>query len=313
MIYRHTLEEQRMDLLEYVSEHAGDKTIAYKKIDGAPIYLSYYYPKDYNCSNKYPTILFIHGGGWTSHKIFDGESCWQGDYLGYLARYYAEKGFVSISIDYRLSCSDGQAEHYQIIDCYDDCSEAVDYILDRAAECGIDTENVFVLGESAGGHLAGLITTKYKRPGFRWKGSFLVNPITDLEGDLKWKGRVPKKSTHPQLAKLPESEYAKLLSPLYNIRENTCPVVLIHGERDSAVEPIHSKRFYQRMEELARECEFHIIEDTNHAFLLAEYTDNLVACKIGIQIIDKCLKRWMYSEKASRQQVKSNSATKSTK
>ena len=292
MIKNHSLIDLEVDISDAITRHSADVVVAYKEVESQPIYLGYYLPKEYDSDKEYPTFVFVHGGGWTSHRIFDGESGWQGDYLGYLARYYAKKGFVSISIDYRLSCPDGQTEHYQIVDCYDDCFEAVDYILDRAKECGIDTENVYVLGESAGGHLAGLIITKYKRAGFRWKGAFLVNPITDLERDLKWKERVPKKTTHPQLAKLPESEYAKSLSPLYNISENTCPVVLIHGGRDSVVELVHSERFYQRMEELARECEFHIIEDTNHAFLLAEYTDNIVACKIGIQIIDKCLKKW---------------------
>ena len=68
--------------------------------------------------------------------------------------------------------------------------------------------------------------------------------------------------------------------------QNTCPVVLIHGEKDSMVERVHFERFYHRMEELARECELHMLEDTSHAFLLAEYTSNLVACKIGIHIID---------------------------
>lgn len=278
-----------MDLSEYTAEHSGDKTVQYKAVDGTPIHLSYYYPDDYNRNNKYPAFLFIHGGGWTSHKIFDEQPGWQGDYLGYLARYYAKKGFISISIDYRLSSPDGQAENYQIIDCCDDCTDAVDYVLDRAAEYGIDTENVFLLGESAGGHLAGLVTTRYRRPGFQWKGSFLVNAITDLEGDIKWKERVPKKSLHPELVKMPECEYAKYLSPLCNISENTCPVVLIHGEQDTVVALAHSERFYQRMKALERICKLHVIEATSHAFLLAEYTDNLAACKTGIHIIDKCL------------------------
>lgn len=286
MRYKYPLQDQELDLSACIAAHSGDRTVAYKTVDGTPIYLSYYYPVDYNCSSKYPAFLFIHGGGWATHKIFDGEPGWQGDYLGYLARYYAQKGFVSISIDYRLSSPDGQTENYQLIDCYDDCADAVDYILDKAAECGIDTENVFVLGESAGGHLAGLVATKYQRPGFRFKGSFLINAITDLEGDGKWKERVPKKSTHSELAKIPESEYAKYLSPLSNISADTCPVVLIHGEQDLAVDPVHSERFYCRMEELARACELHMIEDTGHAFLLAEYTNNLAACKIGIRIID---------------------------
>ena len=68
-------------------------------------------------------------------------------------------------------------------------------------------------------------------------------------------------------------------------------VVLIHGEADSCVLPEHSKKFYQRMCELSKPCDLHIIEKTNHAFLLAEYTDNLTACKIGIDILNQYLDR----------------------
>lgn len=41
------------------------------------------------------------------------------------------------------------------------------------------------------------------------------------------------------------------------------------------------------MEQLGRPCHLHRLEDTDHAFLLAEYTDNLSACLLGIRILDK--------------------------
>ena len=291
MICKYSLNEQKIDLEACIAHHSGDKTIAYKTVDGVPVNLSFYYPDDYNKNNKYPAFIFIHGGGWASHKIFDDQKIWQGDYLGYLARYYAYKGFISVSIDYRLSKEKCQKENYQLIDLYDDCSDAVDYILDKADDCGIDMQNVFVLGESAGGHLAGLITTKYKRAGFDFKGSFLINAITDLEGDALWGKSVPLKSVHPALVNLPQSQFAKYLSPLYNIGENTCPVVLIHGEKDKVVDPVHSERFYNKMKSISRKCKLHIIENTDHAFLLAEYTNNIVACKIGIKIIDEWIQK----------------------
>ena len=84
-------------------------------------------------------------------------------------------------------------------------------------------------------------------------------------------------------------DFGKLLSPLYGIRENNCPVVLIHGKADSVVEPFHSTAFYRRMREVGAQCQLHWIEETNHAFLLAEYTSNLAACKVGIRIIDQYL------------------------
>lgn len=130
-----------------------------------------------------------------------------------------------------------------------------------------------MLGESAGGHLAGLLATKYKRENFCFKRSFLVNAITELVEDEVWNNRTPKGLEKP-------------MSPLYNISENTSPITLIHGLLDSVVYPKHSELFCQRMEEYGCECDVHWIEETNHAFLLAEHTKNQDACRIGIEIID---------------------------
>ena len=82
---------------------------------------------------------------------------------------------------------------------------------------------------------------------------------------------------------------ARRVSPLFNISEKTCPVVLIHGESDQTVSPSHSEKFYIRMQEFGRKCELFLIEKTNHAFLLAEYSKELIACKMGIAIIEQYL------------------------
>ncbi len=50
------------------------------------------------------------GGGWTSRTVFEDQRAWAGDHLGYLARYYADKGYISVSIDYRLMRENGEAD-----------------------------------------------------------------------------------------------------------------------------------------------------------------------------------------------------------
>lgn len=273
MRYTHNLKEKNLDLSPYIARHSGDETITYKMVQDEPIKLSFYFfPKGVSKQLR-PVIFMIHGGGWSSHTILPGQSDWSGDHLGYLARYYADKGFVAASIDYRLLQEMGQKPGYQLSDLYQDCTDAVDYVLDRAENYGIDTENVYLLGESAGGHLAGLMATKYKRDGFRFQRVFLVNAITDLVDDEVWTSRVTK-------------EAAQELSSLYNISGNTCPVTMIHGANDHVVNPKHSELFYKRMQMFHRVCDVHWIQDTDHAFLLAEYTKNQNACRIGIEIID---------------------------
>ncbi len=289
MIYKHLPNETEIDLAPYTSRHTGDRTEAYKYFDGEPINLSFYFPEGYDRAKKYPLFIFIHGGGWSSHKIFDDQTQWSGDYLGYLARYYADRGFVSVSVDYRLSSPDGQAENRQVIDCCDDCFDAIDYILDRCCEYGLDKDNVYILGESAGGHLAAFVTTRYKRKGFNFKASFLVNAITDMVSD-SWNKRVPLNSSHPALAKMNFRERAEYLSPVCAADSGVCPVVLIHGADDNCVSIKQSYRFHEKLVSKSKPCELHEIANTSHAFLLAEYTNNIAACKTGIGIIDEFLK-----------------------
>lgn len=286
MEYFHNLKEVPIDLTEAMKGHSADECIAYKTVKGEPIYLGYYFPKDYDRTKRYSTFIFIHGGGWASHKIYEEQLHWQGDHLGYLARYYADKGFVCVSIDYRLAIEDRQTEHFQIIDCYEDCCDAMDYVLSHAGEYGVDAEKMYLLGESAGGHLAGALATFHYDRRYCFNKVFLINAITDVL-HTTWKKAVPRNSQHKALRQLSLEECAKFLSPLYQVDEYIGDVILIHGETDTCVLPEHSKKFYERMLALSKNCDLHWIERTNHAFLLAEYTEELQACKMGIEIINR--------------------------
>ena len=283
----HNLNETtEIELCNVIAHHSADKTVAYKNVDGEPVYIGYYFPQNYDKEGKYPVFVFVHGGGWSSHKIFADQEHWQGDYLGYLARYYADKGFICVSVDYRLAREWGQVENYGIIDCYEDCCDAMDYVIAHADDYGIDTQKMYLLGESAGGHLAGALATFHYDRKYSFKKIFLVNPITHFEDG--WKERVPVDSNHPSLAELSVEERAEFLSPLSQILESIGEVVLIHGADDKIVNPDHSRKFYNRMMEMNKKCELHLIEKTTHAFLLAEYYKHgLEACKIAIEIIDK--------------------------
>lgn len=284
-IYRYRLENREIDLNSAISRHSADETIAYKEVNGEPVYLGYYLPGSFEDGRKYPLFVFVHGGGWASHMIFADQSHWQGDYLGYLARYYADKGFVCVSIDYRLIRENGQERGYELIDCYEDCCDAMDYVMEHAEEYGVDREQIYLLGESAGGHLAGALATFHYDRQYPFKKVFLFNAITHFED--RWSGQVPVHSRHPGLRELSMEERAAFLSPLYQITENTCAAVLVHGLRDTVVDPEHSRRFYERMKAAQRECHLHWIEETDHAFLLAEYTADQLACRIGIDIMNK--------------------------
>lgn len=291
MIYYHREKESLLDLTSAIQAHSGDSTVTYKKFSNEELSLSYYYPECYQTYNKtFPAIIFIHGGGWSSRKIFpDQNGVWQGDHLGYLARFFSQKGYVSVSVDYRLIKEAGQKAEYQIIDCVDDCADAVHYILQHATEHKIDAERVCLVGESAGGHLAAMLATRYRFSNFRFKTIFLFNSILNFEIDAKWETRIPKQSIHPMLRNKSLRAREAYLSPEKAVHYNMQPVVLFHGDCDTTVDKLHSERFYCAMKSFGLPCDIHLMENAQHAFLLAEYTTQQDICKNAILILEKTL------------------------
>ena len=291
MIIYHKLEEVPMDLTEVISGHSADQVVDYKTVNEEAIRMGFYLPADFGQyatepDKKHPIIILIHGGGWAGHQIFPEQAHWQGDYLGYLARYYAEKGILGVSIDYRRIKENGQLPEYGVLECYEDCCDAIDYIIAHAEEYHVDINRMYLLGESAGGHLAGALSTFHYDRRYQFNKVFLLNPVTDMNARLE---KVPAHKENILLADMDLKQRATFLSPLFQADADTNDTVLVHGACDTVVDQEQSFRFYERLKELKRTCELHIIEETGHAFMLPEYYKDTRACRIGIRIIDQIL------------------------
>lgn len=276
-----------IDLSDEIARHTGDRTVAYKTVHGEPLMVSYYFPAEYQPKEKkYPVFFFVHGGGWGGRKVFEDQVHWAGDYLGYLARYYAKKGFVSVSIDYRLIREDAQPDGYQLMDLYEDCMDALSFVAGHAREDGIDPERAVLLGESAGGYLAAAMAAfPYRQNPFRLRYSILVNAITALNDG--WKKAIPLQSMHPLLKGLTYEERYRALSPVCQIGENTCPALLLHGTADTVVLPHHAEDYRARLQKAGGTAEIYWLPNTGHAFLLVEYVKEPTAAFAAIAKIDE--------------------------
>ncbi len=104
--------------------------------------LHLYRPKD--AEAPLPAIVCIHGGGWN-----------KGDrrHHANIAKALAARGFVTASIDYRLSGEAIFPAHIY------DCKAAVRWLRANAEKWGIDPNSIGATGASAGGHLAALLGT----------------------------------------------------------------------------------------------------------------------------------------------------------
>jgi acetyl esterase len=95
-----------------------------------------------------PAIVFFHGGGWAYGK--------PSEFYTTCIR-YAKKGFVTFSIQYRLSITeDGIVPDPDItpVECVKDARSAMRWVRENAATFHIDPNKTIAAGQSAGGQMA---------------------------------------------------------------------------------------------------------------------------------------------------------------
>lgn len=142
-------------------------------------YINFCTRKDLEGQKK-PLFIYIHGGGWISGITEMRDT--------YVAN-WAQKGFFTASISY--SYAPVKVFPAQIKEVF----TAIDLILDRAGEYGIDTDRIVLAGESAGGYYIMQVSamakdkTLFDKLGveFRHKETFDVNALVSHCGcfDLK--------------------------------------------------------------------------------------------------------------------------------
>ena len=173
------------------------------------------------------TIVFVHGGGFTSG---DKETLTAGTFGPVLAQ--LERGFDLVSIDYRL------APVHPFPAALDDVALAISWVRSRGPVHGLDTRQVIVLGHSAGGILAEMIGTS---PGLPTE--FGTIPLVDrwvaisAFSDLRRRGLI---DDFPGAWGLTSPDARTMAAPLSTIDRTDPPGYLIHGDKDGFVADWHS-------------------------------------------------------------------------
>ncbi|WP_231189528.1 alpha/beta hydrolase [Haladaptatus sp. DYF46] len=133
--------------------------------EGIPIRV--YVPAE---EGPYPTLVYLHGGGWVI-----------GDTAMYDATCRAITNAANcmvVSVDYRLA-----PEHKFPIP-LEDCYTAAEWVFDTAEMMQVDTDNVAIGGDSAGGNMAAAVAQMARdRDGPSFARQVLIYPVTDHEFD----------------------------------------------------------------------------------------------------------------------------------
>jgi len=216
-----------------------------------------------------PVVVLIHGGAWTMGDRANLDNWLKG---------YAAAGCVAASISYRFS---NVAPFPAQIN---DAKCAIRYLRAHAKKYFLDPDRIGVMGQSAGGHIAGLLGT--------------TGGVKELEGSGGWPGvssRVQAvvcyfaPSDFPDWGKMPgydtwghdtksgmfmllggaitdRPEMAAKASPITYVTNDDPPFMLIHGTKDSIVPYRQSELLRDALKKGGVEAELVTIEGANHSY-----------------------------------------------
>lgn len=115
-------------------------------------------------------MIMIHGGGWRN-----GDKQNRGLNANKIP-FFSQNNFIYISINYRLSPAVQHPGHIE------DVAEAVSWIHDNIGKYGGDKSKIFVMGHSAGAHLAALVATDERRLQKHKKNLSVIKGVILLDG-----------------------------------------------------------------------------------------------------------------------------------
>lgn len=130
------------------------KRFTYKQSKEKPQELEVYFPPGWKPEKPVPAIILFHGGGWGGGDL---------DQFRYACRYFAGRGLVAITANYRLVPKSERGgrppeESFKRA-CITDAKSAIRWVKQHAGELGVDPKRIIAGGGSAGGHVSVLATT----------------------------------------------------------------------------------------------------------------------------------------------------------
>jgi len=244
--------------------------ILYKETKDYKLHFDVFYPKK-EAIGGHATILFIHGGGW---HLGDTGMVWQK--LAYLA----SRGYVVFDIQYRLmdpALVDVKRElgvstrprgpkgpaylcgPYRIPDMVRDVGDLTHYLADPSHETfGADLSRAFVMGQSAGGHLAGVVGFGYDHPYFdgvfsealKLQGIILYYPPDDMARMVYYDH--PMFATFGLIEGSPESNPEEYLhyTPSHLIQSGEPPTLIFQGTVDHMVPLYNARKIEAKLREV---------------------------------------------------------------
>ncbi|WP_237227829.1 alpha/beta hydrolase fold domain-containing protein [Rubinisphaera sp. JC750] len=272
-----TLEELSTERLPYL-ETGGERilNVVYKQVADRKLHLDLYYPTGANPQTEaLPLIVYTHGGGWSAgSKQGIANGSFRAVFLPLI-----ERGFAVASVNYRLCDREGSV---RMRDCVIDSKDAVRYLAKNSKDLRLDPLRFFVMGDSAGGHIAQmlLLTSSEFLPG----EEALANARYNMVAGVSWYGPCDFENVdlfnHDDRADFRDRFGARILganfdpadklslyremSPVNYLTALSPPLLMIQGDKDTTIPVKHAYYMTQKAEQINAPVEIMIIKNSGH-------------------------------------------------
>lgn len=245
-----------------------DAEATYSTFEGEPLRLSIYRPAGPSADSRVPVLVFIHGGGWVA-----------GDRNAHSAdlRWFAEQGWLTMSVDYPLSSND--RHRWDVVQSQIGCAMA--WVVENAQTYGGDSSRLSLTGDSAGGNLA--INTAYMAANDTLRSSCggrlpavgavsalypVVDPAGSYDNDDPVFGRYSRDMAGAYTGGSPREfpeRYASIASNTY-ISATAPPTLIILGEADHLTPTEGTYRFTEEARAAGVDVKLVTVPYADHVF-----------------------------------------------
>ena len=258
--------------------------VTYKTVGNRALKLDLYYPKTPD-NSKVPVVLFTHGGGWAAGSRYKAAS----GLFASVFRQLLDEGFAVAPVSYRLAKKDSNVA---MRDCVIDCKDAIRFLAKQSDELGINPNQVFVMGDSAGGHLAQmlLLTSPEQLTG----DTDLKDATYQMVAGVSWYGPADFETVElfnhddretfrdrfgPRIMQSNTGDTDKLtryreVSPVNYLTKDSPPLLMIQGDKDTTIPVKHAYFMQDKAQALGASVEIMIIKNSGHNWRAVEGSVN---------------------------------------
>ncbi len=239
-----------------------------------------YFPLEMPKDKRVPAVVIIHGGGFVGGEKNAAREINIGSNL-------ARNGYLAMSIEYVLSVKGSTVWPQNL----HDCKTAVRWLRKNAERLHIDPDHIGVIGGSAGGHLAAMVTLTAPGDGLDPKEPYgdlscRVQCGVDLYGPAEFGSWHDSPMLGKKFAEAPE--LYRQASPVAYAHKDSPPMLILHGTADTTVALKQSELMAEALQKAGAEHELVIVEGAPHSFHLEPKQKDLRPLVIGF--FDKHLK-----------------------